>query len=94
MKMNIEERLERIERMVAIGFKKVLNVTDVALLLGISESRVRHMAADKELPHYKPNGRLYFNKEEIEAYLLRNRRPSKEEIDSIASTRLALNRIK
>lgn len=94
MKMNIEERLERIERMVAIGFKKVLNVTDVALLLGVSESRVRHLVAAKEIPHYKPNGRIYFDKEDIENYLLRNRRPSKAELESAAATRLAINRMK
>lgn len=92
--MSIEDRLERIERMVILGFKKVLNVGDVALLLGVSESRVRHLVADKEIPHYKPNGRIYFNKEEIENYLLRNRRPSKTEIDSAATTRLAINRMK
>lgn len=92
--MSIEDRLERIERMVTLGFKKVLNVGDVALLLGVSESRVRHLAAAKEIPHYKPNGKIYFAKEEIEKYLLRNRRATKAEIESEAATRLAVNRIK
>ena len=92
--MSIEDRLERIERMVTLGFKKALNVGDVALLLGVSESRVRHLVAAKEIPHYKPNGKIYFDKEEIEKYLLRNRRATKAEIDSEAATRLAINRIK
>ena len=42
--MSIEERLERIERLFTLAFKKALNVTEVAMLLGVSESRVRHMA--------------------------------------------------
>lgn len=93
--MSIEERLERIERLFVLAYKKALNVADVALLLGISESRVRHMANDGTLPYSKPNGgKLYFDKEDIERYLLSNRQLSKSEIESIASTRIAASRIK
>ncbi len=92
--MGIEERLERIERLFILGFKKALNVADVALLLNISESRVRHMANAQEIPSYKSGGKLYFDKDEIEKHLLQNRRPSKREIDSIATTRIAVSRIK
>lgn len=91
--MNIEDRLIRIERMVILAFKKALNVADVALLLGISESRVRHMAAAQEIPSYKQNGKLYFDKDEIENHLLSNRKPSLAEIKSTATTRLAIQRI-
>lgn len=92
--MSIEERLERIERLFTLAFKKALNVADVALLLGVSESRVRHMAREGCLPYSKPNGKLYFDKEDIERYLLADRQPSKAEIKSLATTRLAVNRIK
>lgn len=92
--MSIEERLERIERLFTLAFKKALNVTEVAMLLGVSESRVRHMANDGTLPYSKPNGKLYFDKDDIERYLLAGRQPSKAEIKSLATTRLAVNRIK
>lgn len=92
--MSIEERLERIERLFTLAFKKALNVADVAMLLGVSESRVRHMANDGTLPYSKPNGKLYFDKDDIERYLLAGRQPSKAEIKSLATTRLAVNRIK
>ncbi len=92
--MDLDKRLERIERVFTLAFKKVLNVSDVALLLGISESRVRHMTNDGLLPYYKPNGKLYFDKDEIERYLLSNRQSSNVEIDSIAATRIAVSRIK
>ena len=41
--MGVEERLERIERLLLLGSKEVLNTSEIALLLGISESRVRHL---------------------------------------------------
>lgn len=92
--MSIEERLERIERLFILSFKKALNVGDVALLLGVSESRVRHMANDGTLPYSKPNGKLYFDKDDIEQYLLADRQPSKSEIESLATTRIAIDRLK
>lgn len=92
--MSIDERLERLERLMVVGFKKVLSVADLALYLGISESRVRHMATDQDIPSYKQNGKIYFDKDEIESHLLSNRRPSLAEINSKAATRLAVNRIK
>lgn len=92
--MNIEQRLERIERAFLIAFKKALNVADVALLLEVSESRVRHMASEGTLPSSKNNGKLYFDKDDIEHYLLAGRRPSNAEINTLAATRIATNRIK
>ncbi|MCM1075995.1 MAG: helix-turn-helix domain-containing protein [Roseburia sp.] len=92
--MNLEQRLERLERLIVVGFKKALSVSDMALYLGLSESRVRHMATAKEIPSYKQNGKLYFDKDEVESHLLSNRRASLSEINSKAVTRLAINRIK
>jgi hypothetical protein len=92
--MELDKRLERIERLFIISFKKALNVADVALLLGVSESRVRHMTNEGILPYSKPNGKLYFNKDDIERYLLADRQPSKAEIESMAATRIAASRIK
>ncbi len=51
--MGVEERLERIERLLLLGSKEVLNTSEIALLLGISESRVRHLTSAKKIPHYK-----------------------------------------
>lgn len=92
--MELDKRLERIERLFIIAFKKALNVADVALLLGVSESRVRHMTSEGTLPYSKPGGKLYFDKDDIERYLLSNRQPSRAEIESIAATRIATARIK
>lgn len=86
MKVGIEERIERIEKLLIINAKQVLNAGECALMLGISESRVRHLACDKDIPHYKKGKLLFFKKSEIEDWMLRDRVPTNEEIREKAST--------
>lgn len=93
MNQEIIQTLADIRRTVTTMMKSVWNVSDLALVLGISESRVRHMAAEHVIPSYKQNGSLYFKREEIEAWLTRNRTPSNAEIASEAATRCATRRI-
>lgn len=83
--MNEEATLQRIERLLLIGVKNVLNTSEVALLLNLSEDRVRHLANDREIPHYKQNGRLYFSKQEIEQWQMQNRIATSEELKEKAN---------
>ncbi|MCC8037980.1 MAG: helix-turn-helix domain-containing protein [Bacteroidales bacterium] len=84
--MGVEERLERIERLLLLGSKEVLNTSEIALLLGISESRVRHLTNAKKIPHYKQGNKVYFRKKEIEAWQLQSRVPTDDEIRSMGTT--------
>ena len=78
-------RLEDIKRYTLLGAKKVLNVDDVALLLGVSKDCVYRLAGSRKLPHYKPNGKaIYFHRDEIEAYMLSNRVTPMDEIEQQA----------
>ncbi len=90
--MNIEQRLERIERLLIIGSKEVLTTSDVALLLNISESRVRHLASAREIPYYKQGSRTYFKKSEIEEWQLSQRIPTNKEIKRRATTYTVINK--
>lgn len=85
----IEERLDRIERMVIIAGKEVLNVAECALLLNRSESRIRHMVSERLIPYYKVGSRTMFRKSEVEAHILQsqNRVPTMGEIKSKAAIR-------
>lgn len=78
--MGVEERLERIERLMVIGSKAVLDTKEVALMLNISESRVRHLVSERNIPHYKQGRITYFKKSEIEEWQLQNRIPTNDEI--------------
>lgn len=89
--MGIAERLERIEKLVIIGTKEVLSVKEAALILGISESRVRHLVSDKEIPHYKKGVKTYFKKSELTAWQLETRVPSNAELRSQGVTYAVTN---
>lgn len=73
-------RLERIETLIRIGVKNLLTTEECALWMGISEDRLRHLASDREIPHYKKNGRLFFAKSEIEEWQTTDKVPSRYEI--------------
>lgn len=91
--MSIEERLTRIERIVLIGSKNVLDVSEVAIMLNLSESRVRHLVSERSIPFYKQGIKTYFKKSEIEEWQLSERIPTKNEIGSLASTHIAVSKL-
>lgn len=90
---DIREAMYDIKRTVTIMLKNVWNVSELAMVLGISESRVRHLVAERALPHYKQNRLLYFRREEIEAWQTRHRIATAEEIDAKAATYCATHRL-
>lgn len=92
--MSIDERLERIEARLAMSVSEVMTVRDVALLLGRSESRIRHLVSRRDIPHYKNDrGQVTFRKSEIEEWRLGQRVPTNAEIESKAATHIAVSRI-
>lgn len=93
MDKEIKQTLADIKRTVVVMLKNVWSVSDLAFVLDVSESRVRHMAAEKVIPAYKQNGSLYFKRTEIEAWQTQNRTASKSEIASQASTYCAMRRL-
>lgn len=88
----MKEQLDRIERLVRVGAKEVLNVEETALMLGVSKSRVYHLVSSREIPHYKNGKNVLFKKSEIEEWQLRDRIPTNEEIDSKAATYVATHK--
>lgn len=92
MSMTVEARLERIERLVMIGSKEVLDTREVAMLLNISESRIRHLACERNIPHYRQGVKLYFKKKEIEQWQTQTRIPTNEEMESRGTTYAVTNR--
>lgn len=92
--MSIEKRLERIEILLSMTAKEVLSVKEVAILINRSESRIRHLVSQRDIPHYKNDrGQVYFLKSEIQTWQLGQRIPTTTEIDQLAATHIALSRI-
>ena len=75
----ILQRLERIERISTIAAKSVLNIEETALLTGYTTKYLYRLVHDRAIPHSKSGNRLYFDKAELERWLLRDRRETKEE---------------
>lgn len=83
----IESLLERIELLENSFYatKKVFTFQEACVYIGISESMLYKLTSGKEIPHYKPRGKMiYFAKEELDAWLLRNYEPTVDEAVRIA----------
>lgn len=94
MNEELKEAIGEMKRSMIVMMKNVWSVKDLALVLDISESRVRHMASEQVIPTYKQNGSLFFKREEIEAWQTKNRTASRDEINAQASTYCSKRRIK
>jgi excisionase family DNA binding protein len=94
MEERIEELLEKIERLSLLAAKNVLTVSDLAVLIGVSESRIRHMVHDNDLPYYRQGKKIFFKKSEIEDWQLDTRVPSRQEVENKADTYITLKRLR
>src|SRR5690625_3404971 len=86
---DILKRLEIIEKHVLnqnIILKNVLSFNEASHYLELSQSHLYKLTSTGNIPHYKPNGKkIYFNREELDQWLLRNRNTTQEEIDKQAA---------
>ena len=90
--LTIKQRLERIEALL-VEQKKVLNFAETAEYLSVSKSHLYKLTSTMQIPLYKPNReRIYFKREELENWLLRNRIKTYDEIDTEASNYILRNR--
>jgi excisionase family DNA binding protein len=65
--------------------KEVLTSDEVARYMGISKSYLYKLTMRGDIPHYKPMGKIcYFNRQEVEQWLQRNKVATNEEIEKQA----------
>lgn len=71
---DIDARIDRIEQMALISHKSVLTLDEAARYLGISKSDLYHRTSNREIPFYKPTGKMiYFDRLELENFLKQNK---------------------
>ena len=69
----------------SISTKEVLTSEEAAKYMGISMSHLYRLTMEKNIPYYKPMGKMcYFNRIELEQWLQRNRVNSMEEAEQQA----------
>lgn len=65
--------------------KEVLTSDEVAKYMGISRSYLYKLTMNRQIPHYKPMGKMvYFNRLELEQWLQSNRCATDDELDLLA----------
>ena len=90
---SIDERLRNIETLLS-SQKTVLNFDEVAVYTGLSKSYLYKLTCSGGIPCYKPQGKhIYFNKPEIDQWLLQNRKATTREIESQAATFVTLKNV-
>lgn len=66
--------------------KEVLTSEETARYMGVSKSYLYKLTMRREIPHYKPTGKMcYFNRHEVEAWLQSNRVATSIEISDQAT---------
>ena len=82
----IMQQLERIKSYTLLAAKNVLDIDDMVALTGLSKSYIYKLTCRKEIPYYKPNGKLiYFDRQEVEGWMKQNRVNSIAEAEQVAS---------
>jgi len=90
--VEIEKRLCNIENML-LSQKNALTFDEGALFAGISKSHLYKLTSAGIVPHYKPRGKMiYFDRVELEKWLLQNRVTPADEIEAKATTYIATGR--
>ena len=66
--------------------KEVLTSEEVARYMGVSRSYLYKLTMRREIPHYKPRGKIcYFNRQEVEQWLQSNRVATDTELNNQAN---------
>lgn len=82
----IKKEQAEIKSYALLGAKKALTMHDASLLTGLSKSHLYKLVCAKAIPYYKSQGGklTYFEKEELEAWLLNHRVSSNAEAEQKA----------
>ena len=73
--------------------KEVINFNDACKYLDISASHLYKLTSPKQIPHFCPQGKkLYFRRQEIDEWLMRNRQETTEDIETAAANYLIRNK--
>lgn len=80
----IKDQLDRIESNL-LGCKEILTFDEAAQFTGLSKSYLYKLTSSQRISHFKPTGKLiYFNRSELEAWLMQNKVSTSDEMESKA----------
>lgn len=81
----ILEKLNKLERLITDSTKEIFNIEDLINYTGFSRSYIYKLVHKNVVPYSKPNGKfLFFQKSEIDEWLLQNKNQSVSQIEQKA----------
>ncbi len=81
----IIEKLNKLETLLVSSVKQILTVEDLINYTGFSRSYIYKLVHKNIIPYSKPNGKtLFFQKNEIDTFLLQNKSASISQIEQKA----------
>ena len=93
MEEKIRELAAAIAAQLEFKNKTMLTAEEAASYLGISKSYLYKLTMRRSIPFYKPEGKLvYFRRDELEAWLCRNRVATQDELDAQAARYILNNK--
>lgn len=81
----LSEQMNRIESMLFMS-KRVFTIQEASKFTNLTERTIYKKTSLGEIPHSKQAGKLYFDRLELEDWLLENKGYSKDEISRVAAT--------
>ena len=89
----IQNELQSLKKLVILhSKKKVLTLEELASYTGLSKSHIYKLTSAMAIPHYKPNGKnIYFNRDEVDNWLLQRKKTTRQDIEEEAANLVALN---
>ncbi|MFA5010639.1 MAG: helix-turn-helix domain-containing protein [Ignavibacteria bacterium] len=80
----ILEKLDIIEAKLKESNFQIMNIDEAAKYLSFKKSYLYKMTCCNDIPFYKPGKKVYFNKVDLDNWILSHRRKSNEEIQKEA----------
>ncbi|WP_413512909.1 helix-turn-helix transcriptional regulator [Myroides odoratus] len=81
----ILEKLDYLEQLIIANHKEILSVEELEKYTGFKKSYIYHLVHYSKIPYSKPNGKyLFFQKSEIDEWLLKNKSLSDDQIQEKA----------
>lgn len=71
--------------------KEIMKLSDVAEMLGLSKQTLYGKTSRREIPHYKLGKSIYFKRDEVMAWALKNKQLTMEEIEREADSYIVRN---
>jgi len=96
MEKEVLSELQAIKQLTLLGARRVLTMSDCALLTGLSKSHLYKLCCAKKIPYWKSDGNkfTYFEKSEVEDWQLKHRVKTVDEVETEAAAYVATGKRK